>query len=310
MKKFKLNEELSSKVKVSLYKDFETEGILYLSKEEAPYLELSKLAGAENHIEPLICTDDHETYTLYKAETYGSLLYPSLVIIGNYPFKDTSEIKIILSGISEWLQIKNGFQINNREISKKIDFEDIEIIISKSLKAHISYNCTIAKNENLQTTIDEYLSVTLSRPQEFDLADINDLCHKICNLFSLLLGHPIEVDSIWIKKNNNSYPAYIVAPTPMKNPIRTNRECLYPFPKFLTERNIWPTIFQTAFIPGTEQYDRFTNLWSRIPSLVRYSSLWEYLILGYVSILDKYTESFAKKESEKLPPRKFKELKK
>lgn len=309
MKKLKLSDELSPNVKIRDNKGFESEGKLHISKGKIPYIELTGTMSGEKTLETLTCTDGSQNYTLHNTETYGDILYPSLIIIGEYPSTKTNEITVSLNGVSDWLQVKNGFQIQSMEIRKKIDFKDLEITIDESLKAHINYYCTISKNKELQTVIDEGVLLTIATSFELSLNEVSEKCHTLCNLFSLLLGHPLDIDYIWIRKNNIRYPVYIVGPTTAETSIKSYRECLYPFPGFITERNIWPTIFQAAFTPGTDQNARFNNLWSRIPSLVRYTTLWEYLLLGYVSILDKYTESFAKKQSLKLSRTEFSAIK-
>jgi len=309
LKKLKLSDEISRYVKIRDNRGFESEGKIYISKGKIPYVELTGTMSAEKVIETLICTDGSQNYTLHKTETYGEILYPSLIILGEYPSTKTSEITVSLSGVSDWLQVKNGFQIQSMEISKKTDFKDLEITVNESLKAHINYYCTITKNKELQTVIDEGVLLKIATSLELNLDEVTEKCHTICNLFSLLLGHPIDIDYIWIRKNNIQYPVYITSPKTAETPIKSYRECLYPFPGFITERNIWPTIFQSAFTPGIDQNTRFTNLWSRIPSLVRYTTLWEHLLLGYVSILDKHTESFAKKQSRKLSRTAFSAIK-
>jgi hypothetical protein len=132
------------------------------------------------------------------------------------------------------------------------------------------------------------------------------LSHDIRQLFSLLTALPLSIEYVWFidKEEGRGRKSFYFCTISGRKPFEYPHESLI-HPSLIFENNSWGKVFNNYF-----SQNNFKEIWYRLPSLFSYEGIWDYELLGYVSILDSYCQGYASKKSKKLNKKNYNNLKK
>ena len=160
---------------------------------------------------------------------------------------------------------------------------------------------SIGANNN---QIYEYTLLTVEAQNfSWSAEELLEIISEISTFFTLLLGHSTGLEYVLDASNNNSTNSiYFLNATRDVSKEILQRECFVKSNQLFYEER-WQEILQGYF---SSRNNKYRSLWSRISCMLSYEGFWEYRILAYVSLVDRYVSIYAKKEEKSLPERQFK----
>lgn len=230
-------------------------------------------------------TQDGRYFSLFGCNRFDHRIHIELVATG-----DTSgnfeKINIRYNKISEWFLPQCEINLNNENIISCLPKENIDATI-KLNETHFSL-----KTESVSSITSCGEDFTFHRhvifsfehiTGTFDFKDIKTKTLDLANLLSILITHPISIVSVSVCSIDNSWHD-IFFPSFKHIDHDTSRD--FSRQCFIQQTNIenkWEEILNKYF------KSRFREItWTRLAGMQRYEGFWEYAVLGYVALLDKY----------------------
>jgi hypothetical protein len=234
-----------------------------------------------------------ESFTLFGCKCFGYMFYADFLVMGDVD-DEFSEIRIHYSGITSWFA---RWQKIEGRIGEQLTWvnhpEPVKVVVNRG-----SYGLEVrteAANGFNQVGEDyifhEHVDFLLSKTSGFFLAkEVRQESLDLANLLSILLANPISVISADVtSKTGRPYCAYFGAFKRVEKHESNQdfpQKCLLPTG---TLDGRWQSVFQN--------YNDSTHRevsWRRMAGMQRYEGFWEYGVLGYVSLLDKYVTQRSK----------------
>lgn len=325
---FNIDVKYNVQLKINQNNNF-VSGELILSPSKLPKLriiesvmnneKLYSLLSKKNNLKLITCKSGNENFTLIDCDIYDDLIYPKYIILGN-PFTKYIDLKfngayICLKNFNEWFinkrEIKNSVKGFKNNISMKAFKFKIKTRTNRIIEISNRYNC-VPKQDDIDKQkifIEEFPTIIIKPIDDsFSLDEIINFDYDIRMIFSFLIGEYSNTLYLWGSiKDENGYnqllPIYYSCNYILTNGLSNYREGLMQY-RYLIENKKFKPIFSNYF-----SNINFTKVWSRLFGILSYSGIWQYEILGYVSILNKYVESYSKGKGEVFPESSFKYIK-
>jgi hypothetical protein len=123
----------------------------------------------------------------------------------------------------------------------------------------------------------------------FRVKDIKEKAHELSSLLSILFAVPLYIENVLVTcEDGKTYYAFFPAPIKKKQASKTRSWADY----FISKPRIdgrWQEIFENYY---KSKYRKV--LWIRLSGMQHYDSFWDFNVLGYVALLDKYISEEAK----------------
>lgn len=248
---------------------------------------------------------DGQTFTLCHCTVHGSVIYATYLVCGDITEDCFKRIDVRYSDISEWF-------LNRQHVDGKVG----EQLTWVRLVPHFSVNVTEGERQFTVSSnyhgsrnhigedyiVHEHVEFSFeTHKADFHLEDVRRKTLDLGALLSLLINYPISVISIDVLTGSDRlYPAYFGTFKQLERDKSRN----FPHQCFLQKHVLdgrWAVILQKYFAGG-----ELKELWVRLAGMQRYVGFWEYRLLAYVSLLDKYANWHARTAT---VPNKWDELK-
>lgn len=246
-------------------------------------------------------TNNGDVFTLFQCKYYGFTCYAYYVVAGDVGEKFKS-IQVRYSDVSEWFM---HWQNVEGTVGKELVWKNIPNQISAHVKTgdeEFSVKTEIEtgyKESGEDYLINQHIVFVFENiASSFCAEDIKNKSHEMSNLFSILLAQPISVVSTWVSEDGARwYPGYF----PTFKRVKRNASNNSFYIKCLASRSMLEGKWQT-FIESYYKSDYRKVSWVWLAGMQRYKGFWQYKVLGYVSVLDKYVSQLAEGKSTPVRP--------
>jgi hypothetical protein len=232
-------------------------------------------------------TEQGHVFTLCQCTVHGFAIYATYLVAGDIIEENFNRIEIRYSDISEWflhrqrVQGTVGEQLNWTTLAEHFAVEIVEEARRFTLSS--KYFGT-AEQVGEDRILNEYVEFSFeSAAGDFTLEDVRKKTLELGSLFSLLLAYPIAVISVAVQvAPDRLYSVYFATSKQLE------RDSTWDFwlQCFLQKHVLdgrWQLIFGNFYRNST-----LKDLWIRLAGMQRYEGFWEFKLLGYVSLLDKF----------------------
>ena len=232
-------------------------------------------------------TDDGHTFTLCDCRIHGFSIIATFLVYGSITEDRFLQIDVRYSDISEWfLRPERVDGTVGEQLTWTRRSEHFSTEIAEEARRFTVSSRYLGNSERVGEDLILHEWVLFSfQPSEgtFSLKDARDKTTGLCALLSLLVAYPISIASIDVHtKDGYSRPMYFGT---FKQLQRDNTrefaiQCLLQKPRLDGQ---WPLILR-SYYQDRERRD----LWLRLSGMQRYDGFWDFRLLGYVGLLDRY----------------------
>lgn len=234
----------------------------------------------------LKCRNRTQTFTLIDCEFVRQTVLSSFVIHGTVPNTEFKSIDVAFRGVSKWFNRDNSFNVDGRELWHKVNTEEFDILVESPdgpfrLSSHYGFSTESSEDQKL---LREVIVFRCIPSKGFLSAErIKNLCYGLSDLFSILLGVRIDIETVQVRDiEDRQHYAYFPTSNWGKYPFRYPKECFADTGRL---RGKWKEIINGYF--GSPIRNK---VWNRLAQMYRYKGFWDFEILSYVSLLDKYVD--------------------
>jgi len=199
------------------------------------------------------------------------------------------------------------FELNDSELVKARDTKVFDAEIEHGDRRFTLGNERWCETKHVGANnyqINEYTVLTI-KAQNFSwsVSELLTAISEIRDFFILLLGHSIGLEYVLdTSSKSTTQSLYFLNSTRDESKEILSRECfVQSYPLF--KENKWQELLQGYFSRRNEQY---RNVWSRISGMLSYEGFWEYRILAYVSLVDRYVSICSQNKEKSLSENQFK----
>ncbi|OUS03265.1 hypothetical protein A9Q81_07720 [Gammaproteobacteria bacterium 42_54_T18] len=249
-------------------------------------------------------------YTLIDCVVINNSIYPKLIVKGENKSEEFCNVSILLQGVSQWMDSEGCFEISDLDIIRNREQKvfDVELLDIDGGKFSISCEhwCETKRQKANNHEVNIYTMITCETKSGFWSApQVIELIHEIKTIFTLLLGFPVGVEYVLDRDESGKMQSvYFLSSISDKNYSTESQYC-FVSSAYLFENDKWGDVFSCFF---DKKSTDFRNVWYKVAGLMSYEGSWEYEILAYVSLVDRYVSLYAKAIDKKLPDKKFKKV--
>ncbi|WP_298770794.1 HEPN domain-containing protein [uncultured Shewanella sp.] len=253
------------------------------------------------------CKSEKYTYQLLDCDVLNDVIIPRFLIRGKKTRTKFKKVNLLFQGLSQWMDTDGKFELSDNKIIKTRESKvfNTEIVTGeRRFSLSNEHWCEIKSVGANNNQIYEYTLLTVEAKNfSWSSAELLEIISDIRTFFTLLLGHYTGLEYVLDASDNNSIDSiYFLNATRDVSKEILQRECFAQSSQlFYKER--WQGILQGYFSSRNDQY---RNLWSRISGMLSYEGFWEYRILAYVSLVDRYVSLYAENEEKSLSKKQFK----
>lgn len=293
-------------------------GTLIFGKGGTPHLNLNgyskELVTALEEIDlnnSITCKDEESGVNLvmHRSVVSGQTVFSDYVSLGNSD-DGFDKIEILYTGMSTWCERINPFEIDGDVLKCNIsidNFDEFFVFRNNTYSIANDQRINITNENSMKTSIITEHTITLKKDGGvFELDEAKDLIHEVRNLFSLLMGVAISIETIHTymsvspgKFKRLYFPTVLHSLTPLEQ----RHYSLASFNEIHNDE-FWNVIFSNYFLKDT-----FREIWNRLPTSFDYKGIWEYQILSRAIVLEKYAGAIAKGGKKKMISPTFSALK-
>jgi len=254
-----------------------------------------------------ICKSEKYTYQLLDCEVLDNVIIPRLLIRGKKRRTKFKKVNLLIQGLSQWMDTDGKFKLSENKIIKTREskiFNAEMAVGERRFSLSNEHWCETKRVGENNSQIHEYTPLTIEAKNfSWSTEELLKIISDTRTFFTLLIGHSIGLEYVLDASDNNSINSiYFLNATRSTGKEILQRECFVESSQlFYKER--WQEILQGYF---SIENDRYRKLWSRISGMLSYEGFWEYRILAYVSLVDRYVSLYAENEERSLPERQFK----
>ncbi|KXO12451.1 hypothetical protein AKG98_3644 [Moritella sp. JT01] len=278
-------------------------GNLSVKKNQAPQVNIDLNTDISKYAKQkvFICKSEKYQYQLLECEVFDNAIFPSVFIRGKEKRAKFKKVYLLLQGLSQWMDSNGSFELTDSEIIRKRDTRtfDAEVNLGgKKISLSNEHWCDTKHVKDNNYQLNQYSLLRIeSKNSSWSITELIAIISDIRTFFTLLLGHSIGVEYVLDTTTKNTKQSiYFVNATRDTSEDILPRKCFVPS-SFLFKENKWQELLQGYFSSNNEKYK---NIWARISGMLSYEGFWEYRILAYVSLVDRYVSIFAKNEEKSL----------
>ncbi len=246
--------------------------------------ETKLIAGARYDL--LKCKNRAQTFTLIDCEFDHYTVSSSFVVHGNVSNSEFKSIDVVFRGVSQWFNRANGFNVDGRDLWHRVNTEEFDILVDSldcpfRLSSH--YDFSTENNEDQKLLRERMVFRCTPLEGVLSVERVKSLCHDLSNLFSILLGVRIDIETVQVRDiEDNLRYAYFPTTDWGNYPFQYPKEC---FTDTKILRGKWEQVVNGYFGSPIRN-----EVWNRLAQMYRYKGFWDYEILGYVTLLEKYVK--------------------
>lgn len=247
------------------------------------------------------CDFGGEILTLLGCKNDDRTILPDLIVSGRKRTSTFKSVSILLAGVSDWMDNAGGFRIAEDEISRSRLREHIRAEIVREKARDFRFESeewvSIEQRGGGERVVRQSTVLTLTAVKGvLSTEEVVELAHKTRMLFSIILGFPIDIESIWDRPRNGARSeVYFVNTTKADDPFEYRQYCFTQSSELFRE-NAWPRLLQSFY---GESSSRILDIWSRMPGLLEGHGNWEQQILAHVSLVDRYSDQLSQRHDVK-----------
>lgn len=257
----------------------------------------------------LTCKSEGDTYHLLGCDFKALSVIPKLIIKGDTRRRVFKKLQLKIKELSSWLNSSSNFIFDDGVLTKNLTNKTFNttIIINKKNTIIGSEHWLETSSSNSISKIHEYTILTLESCRHgWTHDELIELINSIEVFFSLMLGHSLELEHIIDCTNKTTQSIYY-----MKGLAKERKELdadqYFTDANYLFENGRWQELLQGFFSEESKSYHK---VWARMTGMFTYEGFWEYEILAYVSLLDRYVSIISKPHENSVSRRTFSSYKK
>jgi len=250
--------------------------------------------------------DDGKCFTLFNCKYWGFHIYAEFIITDEVT-NSFKQIHIRYSDVSDWFfqwqQIEGtiGEALTWKNKAKDIN---VNIITPQEQFSLTSASVTSFSKSGEDQTIHEHVSFIFERANgKYTFDDTRTKALELSTLLSILIAQPLSIVSMEVVTEDDKFhcayfPSY--KKSARNSPSSEFSHICFTPKAILDDR--WQSIFESYYKSKLTK-----KLWPRLSGMQRYDGFWEFKILGYVSLLDRFVSLHAKQtelETTKVPDEK------
>jgi hypothetical protein len=232
-------------------------------------------------------TENGDTFTLCDCRIHALSLIATFLVYGSITETRFLQIDVRYTDISEWflrparVEGTVGEQLTWTERSELFSAEVTDdarrfTLSSKSVGSRERVGEDLILHEHVEFSFQ-------SSNGGFPLKEVRDKATGLCALLSLLIAYPISIVSIDVHTTDgHAHRLYFGT----FNQLQRDNTREFPIQCLLQKRRLdgqWPLILNNYY----QERER-RDLWVRLAGMQRYEGFWDFRLLGYVSLLDRY----------------------
>jgi ApeA N-terminal domain 1 len=232
-------------------------------------------------------TEDGNAYTLCECRIHDFSLIATTLVYGSIAEDDFLQIDVRCSEISEWfLRPERIDGTVGEQLTWTKRSEHFSAEITEGGRRFTVSSKSVGSRERVgeDLIVHEYVEFSFkSDDRGFSLKEARDEATGLCALFSLLVAYPVSIVSVYIHtKTGHAHPMYFGTFKQLErdNTSDFSMQCLL---QKVRLDGRWPEIF-THYYQGRDHRD----LWLRLAGMQRYEGFWDFRLVGYVGLLDRY----------------------
>lgn len=242
-------------------------------------------------------------YTLAQCTYRHFALYADYFFEGEVDTPVFDQIIVRYYEISEWFL---RWQRTEGQVGENISWVEkstpLSVVVSTtnekfSVKSEYVGTVEVSGEE---TVIREFVEFEFSplEEQKFGLSDLRAKAADLSYLFSILIAYPVTIHSVSVKlQDGRSCRVHFPTFSRPERKATDSRFWLKCFVQKPAIENKWQTIFD-----GYYKSKYRVPCWTRLAGMQRYEGFWEYRMLGYVSLLERYAVIFSENATTPITP--------
>jgi hypothetical protein len=245
--------------------------------------------GSKHEMIQFETSDDY--YTLLDADQSNGQYFPWVVVKGpKIHAKEQmafARVHLGYSNLTKWVMGRSHFESDESEIRYKLiyrKFEERVVVGDREISVGLSYHPDWKSDNNEKRLIERVMIDCTPVTGLLSLDDCRNLEKDFALILTLLIGTPSTID-IMIAELGKKL-AYITYPAAHSSQSLSEDWHAVHNNRYLCEHGKWAVILTTYYT----RRERFRRLWSRVFSMMNYNDVWDYRVLGYVSILQNYLD--------------------
>lgn len=263
----------------------------------APQVRLTAAQLAEGLVAE---AEDGSTWSLFGCNGFGHSLFIDFVAENGMQAAKVQKFEVRYSDVSDWFFPQMRL---DEELGAKIEWTAMPAqLVAEVAQPDLNFKCESyyyasfvqrGEDRNLHQHFEFHFTATRDR---FTLVEVRDLARQFSQLLSLLLAHPCSLVSIDVSPDGvyggRLYYGVSKSPSP---PAQTTDDPGYiGWRAFFAGKDdvdpCWDDVVKKFF-----QSEHRDVVWARLAGMQNFEGFWEYRILGYVTLLDRYVSTNVKK---------------
>jgi len=237
----------------------------------------------------VVATGGAYTFTLCDCRVYGGSLYPKFLVYGNLSETRFSRIEIQFSEVSEWflrwerVEGEVGKQLSWTMRTDQFSADVTEGTRQFKLSSNYDGNHRRVGEDRIVHECVEFNFEAASNL--FSLRDVQEKALDLYTLLSVLIAYPISIVSINIFTRAGIGHALYFLSVEQRPRDLSGDFWLQCFLRKEVMDGRWSSILENYY----RDHER-RDLWRRLVGMWRYEGYWEYKLVGFVSLLDRYVD--------------------
>ncbi len=237
----------------------------------------------------VVATGGAYTFTLCDCRIYGGSLYPKLLVYGNLNETRFSRMEVQFSEISEWfLRWERVEGEVGKQLSWTMRTEHFSADVTEGTRQFKLSSNYVGDHERVgeDRIVRERVVFTFEAATNlFSLKDVKEKALDLYTLLSVLIAYPISIVSINIFTEAGYGHAFYFLSVEQRPRDSSGDFWLQCFLRKEALDGRWPVVLERYY----RDHER-RDLWRRLVGMWRYEGYWEYKLVGFVSLLDRYVD--------------------
>ena len=244
--------------------------------------------------------EDGTKWSLFGCNGFGHSLFIDFVVQGGISAGKVRKFDVRYSDVSDWFFPQMRI---DEELGAKIKWTSMPTQLVAEVAQHdLNFRCESHYDATLvqrgeDRVLHQHFEFHFTATQDpFTLVLVRDLARQFSQLLSLLLAHPCSIVSIDVfpDAGYGGRLYYGVSKSPIPSAQATADPSCIDWRAFFANKNdvdrCWDDVVKKFF-----QSKHRDVVWARLAGMQNFEGFWEYRILGYVTLLDRYVSTEVKK---------------
>lgn len=241
-------------------------------------------------------------YALLDVQDGWSQFFPAVVVLGpaieRIAQLSFSSVHLAYSNLTKWVAGRSFPEFAEKEVVYKLvlgTFKERVEIGGRQMMVGLSYHPDWKSEDNEKKLLERVTIDCAPLEGRLSIEDCRNLERDFSLIITFLIGMPSTCEFMTaILEEALVYVAYPIAHS--ADTLSADRRAIHDNRR-LCENGKWSAILKNYFT----RRERFGRLWSRVFALMNYRDIWDYRVLGYVSVLQNYVDQTQSVKGPQLP---------